>query len=67
MVELIYAASEGRIRDIQRLVARGADLDQGDYDLRTPLHLAAAEGGLLIVDRYDNVRRVTAIVDELVD
>ena len=44
VVELIYAASEGDLSAIFRLVARGADLEQGDYDLRTPLHLAAAEG-----------------------
>ena len=30
-------------------------------------HVAAAEGGLIVVDRYDNVRRLTAIVNELID
>ena len=28
-------------------------------------HLAAVGASLLIVDRYDNVRRITALVDEL--
>ncbi len=44
--ELIWAASYGEIKAIQRLIARGVDLDGADYDRRTPLHLAAAEGRL---------------------
>lgn len=44
VVELIYAASEGDLSAIRRMVARGIDLGQADYDLRTPLHLASAEG-----------------------
>jgi glutaminase len=44
IIELIYAASEGDLPAIQRLVARGVNLDGADYDYRTPLHLAAAEG-----------------------
>jgi len=52
VVELIYAASEGHVYAIQRLVARGAELDGGDYDLRTPLHLAAAEGHEHIVQYF---------------
>ena len=44
IVELIYAASEGDLPSIMRLVARGIDLDGADYDHRTPLHLAASEG-----------------------
>ncbi len=52
VVELIYAASEGDVHAIQRLVARGAELDRGDYDLRTPLHLAAAEGHEHIVQYF---------------
>ena len=52
VVELIYAASDGDLQAIRRLVARGADLEQGDYDLRTPLHLAAAEGHEHIVQYF---------------
>jgi len=44
IVEAIYAASEGNLPALQRLVARGVSLDGADYDYRTPLHLAAAEG-----------------------
>jgi glutaminase len=36
---------------VKSLVASGADLSAGDYDHRTPLHLAAAEGHIIIV-RY---------------
>ena len=41
---LINAASKGDMAEISRLIAFGADLDCSDYDGRTPLHLAAAEG-----------------------
>ena len=52
IVELIYAASEGDLTAIQRLVARGVGLEDADYDLRTPLHLAAAEGQERIVQYF---------------
>lgn len=52
IVELIYAASEGDLPSILRLVARGIDLDGADYDHRTPLHLAAAEGHEHVVQYF---------------
>lgn len=48
-IELIYSASSGDISEIQRLLAAGTDLNQGDYDMRTALHLASAEGHLNVV------------------
>jgi glutaminase len=54
VIELIWAAARGSLRAIQRLVARGADLASKDYDRRTALHLAAAEGWLYIVEYFLN-------------
>lgn len=42
--KMIWAASTGDLTWITRLVARGISFEEGDYDFRTPLHLAAAEG-----------------------
>lgn len=44
IAEMIWAASTGDLTTIYRLVAQGVPLDIADYDLRTPLHLTAAEG-----------------------
>jgi glutaminase len=38
------AGSQGDVHELQRLVASGIDLNEGDYDLRTGIHLAASEG-----------------------
>ena len=43
-VDLCWAASEGDVRGVQRLILQGADPEDADYDGRTALHLAAAEG-----------------------
>ncbi len=45
-INLIWAASQGDLAEILRLASYGTDLNQGDYDLRTAMHLAAAEGHL---------------------
>ena len=42
--ELIWAASMGEITEVRKNIALGADVNKGDYDNRTALHLAAAEG-----------------------
>lgn len=47
----IQAASEGDQKEVQALLEFGSiDLDEGDYDRRTALHLAAGEGRTEIVD-----------------
>ena len=48
--QAIYAASTGDVEELKRIIAHGHDLDTSDYDGRTPLHLAAAEGRLAAVD-----------------
>eukprot|EP00741_Cyanophora_paradoxa_P022765 tig00021517_g21986.t1 len=45
-----YAASKGELDEVKRLVLRGLNVDAGDYDNRTVLHLAAAEGNMKVVD-----------------
>ena len=49
---LIWAASHGDFKAICRLVAQGIPLDSADYDWRTPLHLAAAEGHKEVVQYF---------------
>ncbi len=43
------SAASGDLETISRLHIQGLDINQGDYDRRTPLHLAAAAGHLDIV------------------
>ena len=47
--EAIWAASNGDIRTLERLASEQKDLSVGNSDMRTPLHLAAAEGQLEVV------------------
>lgn len=44
-------ASTGDFEALQRMEVLGVDLNKGDYDQRTPLHLAASNGNIDIV-RY---------------
>lgn len=46
---LIDVAARGKIGKLQKLLKQGADPTFADYDLRTPLHLACAEGHFAIV------------------
>ena len=41
---LISAAHKGDLEEIRRYLIKGVDINQGDYDGRTALHLASAEG-----------------------
>ncbi|MEM1097018.1 MAG: glutaminase A [Bacteroidota bacterium] len=42
--QALWAASDGDLRTLRRLHGEHVDLQKGDYDLRSPMHLAAAEG-----------------------
>ena len=53
---LCWAASQGDIDELHRLVANGVDLDEADYDGRTCIHLAASEGHENIV-KYFNCKK----------
>ncbi len=51
VMALCWATSQGDLHEIQRLVASGVNLEEGDYDGRTGMHLAASEGQEAVV-RY---------------
>lgn len=42
VAQMCQAAADGNLLYLQRLVKAGGDISTGDYDGRTPLHLAAA-------------------------
>ena len=46
VMAVCWAASQGDVHELQRLVASGVDLNDADYDGRTGIHLAASEGQL---------------------
>ncbi len=52
----IDAASRGDLHEIKRLVANGIDLNDGDYDMRTPMHLAAAEGRIDVIHYFISLK-----------
>jgi len=49
LTEMTYAASEGDVDTVRALAARGLNLNAGDYDDRTTMHLACAEGNSRVV------------------
>jgi ankyrin repeat protein len=61
IANLITASSEGNVKEVKTLLELGSlNLDKGDYDHRTALHLAASEGHVevvkLLVDAGANVK-----------
>jgi lysophospholipase len=48
-VSLCAAAGAGKLDQVRRLIEHGADVNCGDYDGRTALHLAASEGRTEVV------------------
>ena len=45
----LWAASTGDMRTLRRLHEEQVNLEEGDYDRRTPMHLAAAEGHMEVI------------------
>jgi ankyrin repeat protein len=45
---LIFGAAQGDLGAVKKSVEEGADVNEGDYDRRTALHLAAAEGHVAV-------------------
>ena len=48
-MQFLFAASEGDMQELSRLLAVGVDINSVDYDKRSALHLAAAEGQVQVV------------------
>jgi len=51
---------EGKMQLLQSYVMAGANANVGDYDKRTPLHIAAAEGNLQMVSIAPHRRKSSA-------
>lgn len=50
VTSIMYAAQAGALSTLQRYKMAGMDLSQCNYDGRSPLHVAAAEGHYVIVE-----------------
>ena len=44
MINLLFAAYNGDVSALRQYFLQGTDMSSSDYDARTALHLAAAEG-----------------------
>lgn len=48
--KLCDAAANGDVAEVKRLIEQGASVNGGDYDKRTPLHLAASENQVAVME-----------------
>lgn len=49
LYDMVKACADGNLPWVKRLIKAGVEYEIGDYDGRTPIHLAASEGHLKIV------------------
>ncbi|CAI2335229.1 unnamed protein product [Caenorhabditis sp. 36 PRJEB53466] len=55
IVQVMYAAKNGDLDSLRRMFMQGADLKSADYDTRTALHVAAAEGKIKVCKFLINI------------
>lgn len=55
-IKLCDAAARGGVDQVIHLLRQGACAWKGDYDRRTPLHLAAAEGRQRNIAQYNTTQ-----------
>ena len=61
--ELLFAAARNDITGIRQLIAKGIPVHAGNFDSRTALHLAAAEGNLETVKLLINYKHPINVRD----
>ncbi|XP_013916646.1 PREDICTED: glutaminase liver isoform, mitochondrial-like [Thamnophis sirtalis] len=64
VVNLLFAAHSGDISALRRFALSAMDMEQKDYDSRTALHVAAAEGHLEVVKFLIEACRVNPFVKD---
>ncbi|XP_007428328.1 glutaminase liver isoform, mitochondrial isoform X2 [Python bivittatus] len=64
VVNLLFAAHSGDISALRRFALSAMDMEQKDYDSRTALHVAAAEGHLEVVKFLMEACRVNPFVKD---
>ena len=58
VAELCDAAGSSNLREVNRLLTKGADVNGKDYDHRTVLHIAACTGDLAVLQRILDVPNI---------